>query len=70
MGIRKFLEDLLAPVSITSLNTIWVPDGTTETRVIISGRPKRLTVSMNTLKELVKKVQGRTIRVEFEKKRR
>ncbi len=70
VGIRKFLEDLLAPVTITSLNTIWLPDGTTETRVIISGQPKRLPVSMNTLKELVKKVQRRTIRVEFEMKRR
>ena len=31
---RKFLEDLFVPFSILTINTIWLPDGTTETRVI------------------------------------
>ncbi|MHA2407922.1 MAG: hypothetical protein ACXACA_06090, partial [Candidatus Ranarchaeia archaeon] len=34
---RGFLEDLFAPAPITAINTIWLPDGSTETRVIVSG---------------------------------
>jgi len=63
---RKFLEDLLAPSSITSLNTIWLPDGSTETRVILSGHSRRLPIDIETLKVLAERIQGITIRVEFE----
>ena len=69
-SIRKLLEDLLSPATITSLNTIWLPDGTTETRVIITDHPRKLPMKAEALKEIVQKVQGTTIRVEFERKRR
>lgn len=63
---RKFLEDLFAPLSIVTINTIWLPDGTTETRVILRKRRKqRPLTNMKALKEIAKKVQGITLRVEF-----
>jgi len=63
---RKFLEDLFAPVSIVTINTIWIPDGTTETRVILKRRRKKLfLIKMGALKEIAKKVRGITLRVEF-----
>ena len=68
--IRKFIEDLLAPASIVSLNTIWLPDGSTETKVIIADHSRRLSIDAETLKELASKVYGVTIRVEFERQGR
>ncbi|UCE16804.1 MAG: hypothetical protein JSV12_04165 [Candidatus Bathyarchaeota archaeon] len=63
---RKFLEDLFAPLNIVTINTIWIPDGTTETRVILKKRRRKLTlIKMEALKEIAKKVRGITIRVEF-----
>jgi len=61
---RKFLEDLFAPLSILTINKIWLPDGTTETRAILKGRKKSL-MNMNAMKEIAKKVQGITLRIEF-----
>jgi transcription antitermination factor NusA-like protein len=63
---RKFLEDLFAPLSIITINTIWLPDGTTETRVILRKRGKRPPpINTEALKEIAKKVRGTTLRVEF-----
>ncbi len=62
---RKFLEDLFAPLSIVTINTIWLPDGTTETRVILKRRGRRPPIKVDTLKEIALKVRGITLRVEF-----
>jgi transcription antitermination factor NusA-like protein len=62
---RKFLEDLFVPLSILTINKIWLPDGTTETRVILNrGRRKRIP-NVKAAKELAKKLRGMTLRVEF-----
>ena len=63
---RKFLEDLFVPVTITTINKIWLPDGSIETRVILSGRSRRLPIKTKVLKELAKRVRGVTLRVAFE----
>jgi len=60
---RKFLEDLFAPLNILTINKIWLPDGSTETRVIL--KRKKTSLNINAMKELAKKVQGMTLRVEF-----
>jgi transcription antitermination factor NusA-like protein len=63
---RKFLEDLFAPLSIVTINTIWLPDGTTETRVILRkgwGRPPQ--VNVKAMKDIAKKVRNIVLRVEF-----
>ena len=63
---RKFLEDLFAPLSILTINTIWLPDGTTETRVILRRRGRRRPpINVKALKEIARKVRGITLRVEF-----
>ena len=62
---RKFLEDLFVPLSILTINKIWLPDGTTETRVILNrGRRKRIP-NVKAAKDLAEKLRGMTIRVEF-----
>jgi len=63
---RKFLEDLFAPTSILTINRIWLPDGTTETRVILRGRErKKDSKYIRALKEIAKQAQGITLRIEF-----
>jgi transcription antitermination factor NusA-like protein len=63
---RKFLEDLFIPFSILTINTIWLPDGTTETRVILKRkRGQQLPFDLAALKEIAKSVRKMSIRVEF-----
>jgi transcription antitermination factor NusA-like protein len=63
---RKFLEDLFAPIDIITINKIWLPDGTMETRVILKGRGRRRSsINTNAMKEISRKVFGTILRVEF-----
>jgi hypothetical protein len=62
---RKFLEDLFAPLSIITINTIWLPDGTQETRVILRRRGRKPPLNLEAMKQLAQKVRGITLRVEF-----
>ncbi|MDH5481654.1 MAG: hypothetical protein OEY22_02060 [Candidatus Bathyarchaeota archaeon] len=63
---RKFLEDLFAPLHILTINTIWLPDGTTETRVILKKRYRRQPpFNVKALKEIASRVRNITLRVEF-----
>ena len=65
---RQFLEDLLSPLSILTLNTIWIPDGTTETKAILSGRePRRMPVDLEVAKGLAKQLRNMSLRIEFER---
>lgn len=65
-GAREFFEDLFTPAMITSINKIWLPDGSIETRVIITGYYRRLPLKIKILKDLAKKVRGVTLRIAFE----
>ncbi len=63
---RKFLEDLFIPFSILTINTIWLPDGTTETRVILKRkRGTQLPFDLKALKEIASKVRKMSLRVEI-----
>lgn len=65
---RQFLEDLFNPFSILAINTIWLPDGSTETKVILTGHPpKRMPVDLEVAKRLAHELQGMTLRIEFER---
>jgi transcription antitermination factor NusA-like protein len=63
---RKFLEDLFTPLSILTINTIWLPDGTTETRVILRRkRGSQLPFDLAAIKEIARTVRKMSLRVEF-----
>lgn len=65
---RRFLEELLSPLSILTINTVWLPDGSTETKTILQGRtPRHMPVDLDAVKQLAKEIQGLTLRVEFER---
>src|SRR5208337_287020 len=64
---RAFLEDLFSPLSIFTINTIWIPDGSTETKVILSGRrPRKMPVDLDMVQTIAKDMRGMTLRVQFE----
>jgi hypothetical protein len=49
---RDFLEGLFTPYSILTINTIWLPDGSRETKVVV--------------KKLARELKSLTLRIEFE----
>ena len=64
---RKFLEDLFANQHIVTINIIWLPDGSTETRVVLQGRGSRR-LSKKRLQALIsvaKKVRNMNLRVQY-----
>ena len=65
--MRQFLEDLFAPASILTINKIWLPDGSTETKVLIPKKDERkIPINTNALKELAKRIRDITLRIEIE----
>jgi len=65
---RSFLEDLFSPLSILTINTVWIPDGSTETKVILTGRrPRKMPVDLDMVQNIAKELKGMALRVEFER---
>jgi transcription antitermination factor NusA-like protein len=64
---RGFLEDLFVNQHIVTINIIWLPDGSTETRVVLRGRgSRRLSKKrIRALTEIAKKVRNIDLRVEY-----
>lgn len=40
-SIRKIIDDIISPVKVVSINTIWLPDGSWESNIYISSRDKK-----------------------------
>ncbi|NIV44215.1 hypothetical protein GWN49_04965 [Candidatus Bathyarchaeota archaeon] len=56
----------MPPFDILTINTIWLPDGTTETRVILKKRGRRIPhFNIEALKQIAQEARGMTLRVEF-----
>jgi transcription antitermination factor NusA-like protein len=65
---RRLMEELLAPLAILTINTVWLPDGSKETKTILQGRtPRHMPVDLEAVKQLAKEIQGITLRIEFER---
>lgn len=66
---RGFLEDLFSNQRIVTINIIWLPDGSTETRVVLQrGRRRSQRLSkkrIRALTEIAKKVRNMDLRVEY-----
>lgn len=63
---RPLLEDLLSPLRIIGMNTVWIPDGTREIHIIVSGSKRNLPVSEKILHSIVEKLYGTSLRLTFE----
>jgi hypothetical protein len=65
---RKELEDLFFPVRVTNVNTVWLPDGTKLTRVIIPGKKTdRFPHDTEMITRILKETREMDLMVEFEK---
>ncbi len=67
MNDRKFLEELFAGQQIVTINIIWLPDGSTETRAVLnsSGSKKLSKKRIQGLVDISKKVRNMDLRVEY-----
>ena len=67
MKDRQFLEQLFANQHILTINIIWLPDGSTETRVVLQGRgARRLSKKrIQSLVNIAKAVRNMDLRVEY-----
>ncbi len=65
---RRFVEYLLHPLRVLTLNTVWLPDGSKTTRVLVAGRPERGSdVDINKAKKIIKALRGLDLEIQFER---
>lgn len=65
---RKELEDLFYPVRIANVNTVWLPDGSKLTKVVIPGRrTERFPHDTETISRILRETREMDLMVEFEK---
>jgi hypothetical protein len=61
---REFIEDLLHPVKVLALGTVWLPDGTKMAKAKVAGRISRRTRSLELIKRIMKEVRGVDVVIE------
>lgn len=65
---RKFLEEVLFPAKVLTVNTVWMPDGEKKTKVIVPARrSERRIGDFDKLRDAVKQARGIELLVETER---
>lgn len=68
---RRFLEDVLFPAKVLTVNTVWLPDGGKRTKVIVPAkRSERRLGDFDKLRDAVKQARGIELLVETEREAR
>ena len=67
---RRFLEGLLYPARILTLNTVWLPDGSKQMKAIIPGKRRKFPVDLEKVKKIVKETRGIELVIRFEREER
>ena len=65
---RRFVENLLHPVKVSSVNQFWLPDGAKLTKVIAAGSTQKPRVNIEKIQKIAKAVRSIELLVEFEQK--
>lgn len=60
---RTFIEQLFWPSTLLTINKVWLPDDSVETKVILKGR--RPWADVEKLVEVARQLKGLSLRVEF-----
>ncbi len=63
---RRFIEGLLHPLKVLSVNLFWLPDGNKLTKVIVAGDGKKARVNIEKVQKIAKTVRNIELLVEFE----
>ncbi|MDG6908570.1 MAG: transcription elongation factor NusA [Nitrososphaerota archaeon] len=65
---RKELEDLFFPIRVANVNTVWLPDGTKLTKVVIPGKKtERFPHDTEMISRILKETREMDLMVEFER---
>ncbi len=68
--IRQFIENLLYPVRILTVNVVWIPDGTRQIKAIIAGsHGMNFPVDLSRASKIIKAIKGDDVVFEFERGR-
>lgn len=65
-SIEKTIKDILYPIEVLGINTIWLPDGSSERKIMVSDRYKTKIKDVKKLEAIIKKSIKENIRIEFE----
>lgn len=68
-NVSRFVEKLVAPARVVTINKIWLPDGSEEMRVILDSE-RSLKTPASSVIEVVRRVKGVSLRIDFEKRGR
>ncbi|MCL7385034.1 MAG: hypothetical protein LZ158_01540 [Thaumarchaeota archaeon] len=69
VDIGRFLEPLVAPARIVAINKIWLPDNSTEIRIILDDE-RRLKLSVESLQEISRVTKNINLKVDFARRSR
>ncbi|MEM0075519.1 MAG: transcription elongation factor NusA [Nitrososphaerota archaeon] len=65
---RKFIESLIFPARVMTMNTVWLPDGSKIMKVNIPGRrTSKFPIDLEKVKRIVKETRGIDLVVRFER---
>jgi transcription antitermination factor NusA-like protein len=62
---RRFIENLLYPITVSSVNQFWLPDGNKLTRVIVSQKAQ---INIEKVQKIAKAVRGIELLIELQQK--
>ena len=65
---NRFIQSLVSPARIVAINRIWLPDQTEEMRIL--DHERNLKVSQQVVEEVVKRIKGVVMRIDFERRAR
>jgi transcription antitermination factor NusA-like protein len=62
---RRFVENLLYPLRVLSVNQFWLPDGNKLTKVVVSKQPKQQKADTTKIQKIAKAVKDMELLIEF-----
>ena len=63
---RRFIENLIFPIKISSINLVWLPDGNKITKIIISNKKNQnKKVDTNTITKIAKEIKNIELLIEY-----
>lgn len=63
---RRFIENLIFPIKISSINLVWLPDGNKLTKIIVSNKKNQnKKVDTNNITKLAKEIKNIELLIEY-----
>jgi transcription antitermination factor NusA-like protein len=63
---RRFIENLIFPIKISSINLVWLPDETKLTKIIISNKKNQnKKVDINNVTKIAKEIKNIELLIEY-----